>query len=64
MGQQREFITLLGGAAASSVSWPLAARAQQAESAWRVGFVRIQPRDAPIYIRFPQADVRTWLTGR
>ena len=46
--RRRKFITLLGGATA----WPLAGLAQQAVSALRVGFVGIQPRDAPIYIAF------------
>jgi hypothetical protein len=45
---RREFITLLGGAVAA---WPLAASAQQQPKILRVGFVGIQPREAPAAFR-------------
>jgi putative tryptophan/tyrosine transport system substrate-binding protein len=47
--RRREFIALVGGAA---VAWPLVARAQQQPKILRVGFVGMQPREAPHYKNF------------
>jgi putative tryptophan/tyrosine transport system substrate-binding protein len=46
--KRRDFITLVGGA----VAWPLAMPAQSQPKMLRVGFVGIQPREAPAYTNF------------
>src|SRR5213592_3052851 len=46
--RRREFITLVGAAA----MWPFRAHAQQQPKMLRVGFVGMQPREAPHYTNF------------
>ena len=47
--RRRDFITLLGGAAAA---WSPSVPAQQQPKMLRVGFVGMQPRESPLYSNF------------
>src|SRR6185295_17236711 len=59
--KRREFITLLGGAAAS---WPLAARAQQSERMRRIGVLGIADDvEAQSWVSFGQAASRIGMDG-
>jgi putative tryptophan/tyrosine transport system substrate-binding protein len=50
--RRREFITVVGGAAASSVSWPFIARAQQTARMRRIGILLFSKQELPIFDPF------------
>jgi putative ABC transport system substrate-binding protein len=63
--KRREFITLLGGAAA----WPLVARAQQGELKWRIGVlnpIAADDRESPLRVAAFQQGLQQlgWTVGR
>ena len=48
--RRRDFIMLLGGAAAAPIAWAAAVRTQEAGRTYRIGGLSISPRDAPYVV--------------
>jgi putative ABC transport system substrate-binding protein len=63
--QRREFVAFIGAATMLALARPLATRAEPQAKMLRVGFVGVQPREAPIYTAFLKRMAESgWQEGR